>query len=163
MTMKMTAKQQKYTDLVKQIDAVLEGETDTTLKMVTINCILYQAFADWSWTGFYRVKNDALIVGPYQGTLGCLHIPFEKGVCGKCARTLETQVVEDVHALEQGTEHIACDPNSQSEIVIPVFNNNYDLIAVFDVDSTKKAAFDSTDKYFLEELLKNHFTEAPLS
>ena len=97
------------------------------------------------------------MIGPYQGTLGCLHIDFSKGVCGKAAREQQTQIVGEVHALRQGTEHIACDPNSQSEIVVPVFNKKRELIAVFDVDSSEKHSFDELDQYYLEKLLKLHF------
>ena len=108
--------------------------------------------------GFYVVQNDRLEVGPYQGTLGCLYIDFSKGVCGKAARKEQTQVVPDCHALAQGTDHIACDPNSQSEIVVPVFGPQGQLMAVFDVDSTLKNSFDEIDQNFLESIMDRHFT-----
>jgi len=98
-----------------------------------------------------------LSVGPYQGTLGCLHIDFDRGVCGRAAREQKTQLVKDCHALDQGTAHIACDPNSQSEIVVPVFDKKEELIAVFDVDSSLKNSFDAVDQHYLELLLTKHF------
>ena len=112
-----------------EIDATLEGETHLVLKMSTINCLLKTHLPYFYWTGFYLVHDDHLIVGPYQGTLGCLHIDFSRGVCGKAAREKATQVVPDTHALAEGSEHIACDPNSRSEIVVPVFDENRNLIA----------------------------------
>ncbi|MDV7395241.1 GAF domain-containing protein, partial [Arthrospira platensis SPKY1] len=95
--------------------------------------------------------------GPYQGTLGCLHIDFSRGVCGKAAREGRTQIVPDTHALAQGSEHIACDPNSCSEIVVPVFDAEGRLIAVFDVDSTERASFDELDQRYLEALMRQCF------
>lgn len=146
-----------YKNAVQAIDANLEGENNQILKMATINCLLKTFLPYYYWVGFYLVKNNRLEVGPYQGTLGCLHIDFSKGVCGKAAREKSTQIVEDTHALAPGSEHIACDPNSQSEIVVPVFNEHKELIAVFDVDSTLKSSFDQTDQFYLEEILIKHF------
>jgi len=150
-------KEQAYELAIQAIDANLTGETDTILKMVTINCILKTHLPYFYWVGFYRVRNNRLEVGPYQGTLGCLHIDFSKGVCGRAARERKTQLVPDCHALEQGTAHIACDPNSQSEIVVPVFNGKKELIAVFDVDSTLKNSFDELDQKYLEQIMNQHF------
>jgi len=155
--MNSAAKKVAYEAALQGIEANLIGETDKILKMVTVNCLLKTFLPYYYWVGFYQVKNGKLTVGPYQGTLGCLHIDFSKGVCGKAATTKETQIVSDVHALAQGSEHIACDPNSQSEIVIPVFNAKKELIAVFDVDSTLPNSFDETDKYYLEKMLNQHF------
>lgn len=155
-------KEAAYAKAIAEIDAVLEGESQVILKMTTINCLLRKHFEYFYWVGFYLVHNGALIVGPYQGTLGCLHIDFQQGVCGKAARTESTQVVGDVHKLVPGTEHIACDPLTQSEIVVPVFDNSGKLIAVFDVDSTEKDSFGPTDQYFLEELIGNHFSKQTL-
>lgn len=156
------AKKEAYEQALLEINANLEGETHFIIKMVTINCLLKTHLPYYYWVGFYLVHNNALIVGPYQGTLGCLHIDFSRGVCGKAAREEKTQLVADVHALAQGTAHIACDPNSQSEIVVPVFNNKKELIAVFDVDSTVKNSFDEIDQFYLEKLLKYHFEETQL-
>lgn len=154
-------KQQKheaYQQALEAIDANLLGETDELLKMVTINCLLKTYLPYFYWVGFYLVKDGRLVVGPYQGTLGCLYIDFGRGVCGKAAATRQTQLVTDTHVLTPGTDHIVCDPNSRSEIVIPVFNADKELIAVFDVDSTLEASFDTTDQQYLEQLLTRHFT-----
>lgn len=150
-------KKAAYEQAMLGIDANLVGESDLILKMSTINCILKTYLPYFYWVGFYIVNNGKLSVGPYQGTLGCLHIDFSKGVCGRAAREEKTQLVKDVHALEQGTAHIACDPNSQSEIVVPVFDKEKNLIAVFDVDSTVKDSFDDIDQEFLEAILERHF------
>jgi L-methionine (R)-S-oxide reductase len=146
-----------YERAVEAIDANLEGEDDPILKMATINCLLKTFLTYYYWVGFYIVREGRLSVGPYQGTLGCLHIDFSRGVCGKTAREGRTQIVADTHALDQGTEHIACDPNSKSEIAVPVFDKGGELVAVFDVDSTEKHSFDSLDQDFLEEVLRRHF------
>ena len=151
------AKRAAYELALSDIEANLNGETNRILKMATINCILKTHLPYFYWVGFYTVENGRLEVGPYQGTLGCLHIDFSKGVCGKAAREQKTQIVADTHALEQGTAHIACDPNSQSEIVVPVFNKKKELIAVFDVDSTLKNSFDEIDKFFLEKIMRQYF------
>ena len=152
--MEAAEKRAAYEQASLEIDAILDPETDMIMKMATINCILKSHLTYYYWVGFYLVNGDQkLIVGPYQGTLGCLHIDFSKGVCGRAAREQKTQIVHDVHALAQGTEHIACDPNSQSEIVLPVFNNEKKLIAVFDVDSSLKNSFDEIDQEFLEAIL----------
>ncbi len=147
-------KEKAYQEAIRQIDAILEGETHMILKMATINCILREALPYYFWTGFYLVHEGELIVGPYQGTLGCLHISFDRGVCGAAARERKTQIVPDVHAFPG---HIACDSKSRSEIVIPVVNNAKELIAVFDADSTEKESFDEIDKQYLEALLHKHF------
>lgn len=151
------AKKTAYEQAVVAIDANLEGETDRILKMATINSVLKTYLPYYYWAGFYVVKNGRLSVGPYQGTLGCLHIEFGRGVCGKAAREQKTQLVGDVHALAQGSEHIACDPNSASEIVVPVFDSKAELIAVYDVDSTQINSFDALDQFYLEKIMERHF------
>ncbi len=151
-----------YESALQAIDANLAGESDSTLKMVTINCLLKTFLPYYYWVGFYVVRNEKLMVGPYQGTLGCLHIAFSQGVCGKAARERKTQIVKEVHTLAQGSEHIACDPNSQSEIVVPVLDKAGELLAVFDVDSTLPGSFDEVDQAFLEKLLHKHFAEEDL-
>lgn len=161
--LKAKSKEAAYEAAVSMIDANLEGETNMIMKMATINCILKTYLPYYYWVGFYIVNEGKLIVGPYQGTLGCLHIDFSKGVCGKAARTQQTQIVGEVHALVQGADHIACDPNAQSEIVLPVFDNDKKLIAVFDVDSSEKHSFDEIDARFLEEILGKHFEKSPLN
>ncbi|WP_262690855.1 GAF domain-containing protein [Kordiimonas aestuarii] len=152
------SKSEIYETVVAQIEAVLEGENDCIAQMATISCLLSEAFPErYFWTGFYIVddaKQDELVVGPYQGTLGCLRIAFGKGVCGMAAATRQTQVVEDVHAI---ANHIACDSRSNSEIVVPVVDEDGELVAVFDVDSTDFAAFDDVDKTYLERLMASVF------
>jgi len=157
----MTKKQKEeaYQLALKQIDSVLEDESHMILKMATINCILRENLPYYFWTGFYLVHNSELIVGPYQGTMGCLHIAFGKGVCGAAAKEKKTQLVSDVNKFPG---HIACDSRSASEIVVPVFNKKKELIAVFDVDSNKKGSFDEIDKEYLEKILSKQFSEAPL-
>lgn len=147
-------KERTYKKAVRELNSLLKNETHPVLKMATINCILKDNLPYYFWTGFYLVHNGELIVGPYQGTLGCLHIAFGKGVCGTAAKTKKTQIVPDVHKFPG---HIACDSQSQSEIVVPVFDRDKNLIAVFDVDSTEKNSFDETDKKYLERLFKSHF------
>ena len=160
--MNSEAKKEAYEIAVAEIDAILNEESNMIMKMATFNCILKTRLPYCYWVGFYIVNDGKLIVGPYQGTLGCLHIDFSKGVCGKTAREQKTQIVGEVHALDQGSEHIACDPNSQSEIVLPVFDKDKRLIAVFDLDSSETYSFDEIDKHYLERLLKTHFEERPL-
>jgi len=155
----MTPEQKKsrYAEVANEIAAVIDGETNLTARMATISNILHHSFEHYFWTGFYLVdqkKPDELVVGPYQGSMGCLRIPFGKGVCGAAAASGETQVVDDVNAFP---DHIACDARSESEIVVPVFNTAGDLIAVFDVDSDRKAQFDEADRDGLETILKASF------
>lgn len=149
----MTSKADQYEDVRKQIAAVVAGETSVTARYATASCLLRDMFGDrFFWTGFYVVdpdKPDELVVGPYQGTMGCLRIPFGRGVCGAAAATGETQLVEDVHAFPG---HIACDSRSNSEIVVPVRDAQGRLAAVLDVDSTEFGAFDETDKAGLEAI-----------
>lgn len=155
----MTAadKDARYAQVAKEIAAVVDGEPNVTARMATVSCLLAQAFDSYFWTGFYVVdpdKADELVVGPYQGTLGCLRIPFGRGVCGTAAATGQTQIVADVHAFDG---HIACDPRSNSEIVVPVRDGAGRLIGVLDVDSTDHAAFDETDRRHLEALMDRVF------
>lgn len=142
-----------YAGLKEEISSVVAGETFTPARYATAACLLAQAFRPrFFWTGFYMVDPDKpyeLVVGPYQGTLGCLRIPFGKGVCGTVAASRETLVVPDVHAFPG---HIACDSASNSEIVVPVFDGTGALAAVLDVDSIEFDAFDATDKSGLEAI-----------
>ncbi|CAN5410176.1 GAF domain-containing protein [soil metagenome] len=154
-----------YAEVEGEILAVLDGEPNVTARMATVASMLRDAFDSYFWSGFYVVDPDKagqegegeLVVGPYQGTLGCLRIPFGRGVCGAAAASGLTQVVEDVHAFPG---HIACDSRSASEIVVPVFDAGGALIAVFDVDSTEPAAFDVVDQQGLERLLSKVFATA---
>jgi GAF domain-containing protein len=147
-----------YQTTESQILAVLDGENNQVAQMATISCLLAQAFPDtFFWTGFYVVSPDnekELVVGPYQGTLGCLRIPFGRGVCGTAAEEQKTQVVEDVHAI---ANHIACDSRTNSEIVVPVFDNTENLIAVLDIDSEQLNSFDETDQIWLERIVNKIF------
>jgi GAF domain-containing protein len=154
-------KEEAYADARRRLDALLEGETDWVAAMATAACELHHAFDYYDWTGFYRaVGDERLIVGPYQGSHGCLHIDFERGVCGAAARTRETQLVPDVEAFP---DHIACSSTTQSEIVVPVIAPDGRLLAVLDVDSDAPAAFDGTDQAHLEaicERLGRQFADA---
>ena len=152
-----TDKAARYAEVAEEIAAVLEGEPNVTARMATVASMLNDAFESYFWTGFYVVdpeKPDELVVGPYQGTLGCLRIRFGSGVCGTAAAERKTQIVDDVHAFPG---HIACDGRSNSEIVLPVIDGEGRLIAVFDVDSTEFAAFDAVDAEQLERILTRTF------
>ena len=146
-------KAERYAALRAEIGAVTAGEPNVTARYATAASLLAQAFPDrFFWTGFYVVDPDKpaeLVVGPYQGTLGCLRIPFGKGVCGAAAAKRETVLVSDVHAFPG---HIACDSRSNSEIVTPVFDKTGALAAVLDVDSTQFDAFDAVDQAGLEAI-----------
>ncbi|QDE68425.1 GAF domain-containing protein [Myxococcus xanthus] len=145
-------KAEAYAELKQHARAVLEGIDDDITGMATLSCLLHHAFGHL-WTGFYRVVTPGklLRVGPYQGTLGCLEIPFGKGVCGAAAAKGETVVVADVHAFPG---HITCDGRSASEIVVPVFGRNRELLAVLDIDSEHKGTFDEVDRRELEDLVR---------
>lgn len=148
----MSDKAQIYSRLAAEIAAVIEGEPSRTARYATAACLLSEAFDYFYWTGFYVVDKDKpseLVVGPYQGTLGCLRIPFSKGVCGAVASRGETVLVDDVHAFPG---HIACDSATNSEIVVPVFDEHGQFAAVLDVDSTNHAAFDADDQAGLEAI-----------
>ncbi len=144
---------ERYAQILQEIAAVLDGELNLTARMATVVSMLANSFEHYFWTGFYVVdpnKPEELVVGPYQGTLGCLRIAFGRGVCGAAALSGQTQLVEDVHAFPG---HIACDGRSQSEIVVPVRDASGQLIAVFDVDSDQPAAFSAVDQAGLEAIL----------
>jgi GAF domain-containing protein len=152
-----TDKATAYAEVRAEIAAVLEGEPNLIARMVTVVALLAAAFDSYFWTGFYLVdpdRGDQLVVGPYQGTLGCLRIAFGRGVCGVAAESGRTQIVADVHAFPG---HIACDSRSNSEIVVPVFGPDGALIGVLDVDSTAYGAFDERDAAGLEALMTEVF------
>lgn len=144
-------KAEAYDELAMHVDGVLEGIDDEIAAMATMSALLHHGFGHL-WTGFYRVvaPGTLLRVGPYQGTLGCLEIAFGSGVCGTAAAEGRTVVVEDVHAFPG---HITCDARSASEIVVPVRGRDGALIAVLDIDSSVKAAFDDDDREGLERLM----------
>jgi GAF domain-containing protein len=145
----------RYAEVASEVASVTAGETSRTARYATTVSLLVGAFGPrFFWCGFYEVdpkRPDELVVGPYQGTLGCLRIAFGKGVCGACAAQRETIIVPDVHRFPG---HIACDSRSNSEIVIPVFDGSGALVAVLDVDSTDFNAFDEVDARGLEAVCK---------
>ena len=142
-------KAEKYRLLERQLAALLEGETDVIAKMANVAAVLHAEFGFW-WTGFYRVAGDELSLGPFQGPVACMHIPFGKGVCGTAWKRNESVVVPDVEAFPG---HIACSAASRSEIVVPVHGADGSVIAVLDIDSDKLATFDDTDRVWLEKIV----------
>ena len=148
-------KAEAYAQLQEHVESVLAGVTDPIAAMATVSCLVHHAFGHL-WSGFYRVveRGRLLRVGPYQGTLGCLEIAFGKGVCGVAAKERRTVIVEDVHAFPG---HITCDARSRSEIVVPVFDAEGELIAVLDLDSERPAAFDEEDREGLERMCSRVF------
>ena len=140
-----------YAELLGQTEAVLKGIDDDVAAMATISSLIHNSFGHL-WTGFYRVvePESLLRVGPYQGTLGCMEIKFGRGVCGTAAAEKRTVIVEDVNEFPG---HIACDARSRSEIVVPVFDNGNNLIAVLDIDSDQLSAFDQQDREGLERVV----------
>ena len=152
-----SAKAERYAQLAEEIAAVVEGEPNRVARMASVAAMLAASFEPFFWTGFYQVdpaKGDELVVGPYQGTLGCLRIAFGRGVCGAAAAERKTMIVADVDAFPG---HIACDSRSRSEIVVPVFDPAGTLIAVLDVDSTELASFDDMDARGLETIVRLAF------
>jgi len=148
----MDNKIEQYRKILSEIKSVLWGETDYILIMSAIAALLKSYFGHFSWVGFYRkIGKRLLSVGPYQGEWGCLHIKFGQGVCGKCVQLQKTILVPDV---TQFPGYIACNNQTKSEIVIPVFDNKKNLIAVLDIDSYQLNSFDTLDKKYLEEIVE---------
>ena len=143
-------KEEKYKLLVSQIRSLIDGEKDMIAVMSNVAAAIHQTMGFW-WTGFYRVIDNELVLGPFQGPVACMHIPYGKGVCGTAWQRAETVVVPDV---EQFPGHIACSSESKSEIVVPVFGGNGNVMAVLDIDSEHLATFDDTDRKYLEEVCK---------
>lgn len=143
-------KEERYQLLVAQIRALVEGETDQIAVMSNIAAVIHQEMKFW-WTGFYRVVNNELVLGPFQGPVACMHIGFGKGVCGTAWKKGETIVVPDV---EQFPGHIACSSASRSEIVVPIFSKSEPqrVVAVLDIDSEKLNTFDNVDQKYLEAI-----------
>lgn len=142
-------KSEKYQSLLPQVKALVADEDDMIAKMANVAAMLHEAFGFW-WTGFYRVKQDELLLGPFQGPIACTRIPFGRGVCGTAWQRRETVIVTDVHAF---AGHIACSSASNSEIVVPVFRDDA-IIAVLDIDSTEYGTFNATDQYYLEQMVR---------
>ena len=139
-----------YSQVLADIEMAIEGEDDWVAILATVVCELHNSFEDFHWTGFYRVTSPGVLkVGPYQGGHGCIEITFDRGICGTCATTQKTQLVDDV---DQREDHIACSSSTMSEIVVPVVTEDGRLLAVLDIDSDNEAAFDENDKKNLEAL-----------
>jgi len=141
-------KEEKYISLLPQIKALVEGEEDVIANLANITAVLKQTFG-FFWVGFYLVKKNELVLGPFQGTLACTRIALGKGVCGTAWKDAKTIIVEDV---DKFPGHLACSSDSKSEIVVPVFNHQKEVIAVLDIDDNVYATFDETDKLHLEKL-----------
>ena len=142
-------KAELYRQIADAADALTHGEPDAIANMANIAALLWEAMPDLNWAGFYRNVDGELVLGPFQGKTACIRIPFGKGVCGTAATTLETQLVEDVHAFPG---HIACDSASASELVVPIVREGK-LIGVLDLDSPSPARFDGEDRAGCEALI----------
>lgn len=139
-----------YRELIEAADSLTAGEADPVANMANVAALLWETLPDLNWAGFYRNVGGELVLGPFQGRPACIRIPFGKGVCGAAAATLEPQCVEDVHAFPG---HIACDSASSSELVMPIVADGQ-LIGVLDLDSPKRARFDSADVEYCAELIR---------
>lgn len=143
------SKEEKYSLLYKQIASLIEGESDTIANMANIAAMIQETFHFW-WTGFYRVLDGQLILGPFQGPLACSRIAYGRGVCGTAWKERRTQLVPDV---DKFPGHIACSSLSRSEIVVPVFDESNEIFAILDIDSEHLATFDECDKEWLEKIV----------
>ena len=142
------SKEEKYQLLYKQISALVEGESDTVSVMANVSAAIHEAM-QFFWTGFYIVSGSELHLGPFQGSVACMHISYGRGVCGTAWQRAESVVVPDV---EQFPGHIACSSLSRSEIVVPVFNAAREVTAVLDIDSRELGTFDEVDRLWLERI-----------
>lgn len=142
-------KEEKYEVLYRQIEALMEGESDMIANMANVAAMIHSTFHFW-WTGFYRVVGEELVLSPFQGDLACSRIKYGRGVCGTAWKSQNTQVVPDV---ELFPGHIACSSLSRSEIVVPVWRGD-EIVAVLDIDSEHLATFDEVDKLWLEKIVK---------
>lgn len=142
-------KEETYLSLLPQLKALIEGESDTIANFANISAALKMTFS-FFWVGFYIVKKEELVLGPFQGTVACTRIKCGKGVCGTAWKEKRTVIVEDVN---QFPGHIACDAASQSEIVVPLFHHD-EVIAVLDIDSEHLNHFDETDAQYLQQIVK---------
>ena len=143
-------KQEKYEVLLPQIEALTVYETDLVANLANISSALHQVFS-WWWVGFYWVKENELVLAPFQGSIACTRIAFGKGVCGTAWKERKTQLVPDV---EQFPGHIACSSATKSEIVVPIFNQNDEVMGVLDVDSERDDVLDEIDVFYLEKISK---------
>ena len=147
---KNATKQEKYEVLLPQIEALTVYETDLVANLANISSALHQVFS-WWWVGFYWVKENELVLAPFQGPIACTRIAFGKGVCGTAWKERKTQLVPDV---EQFPGHIACSSATKSEIVVPIFNQNDEVMGVLDVDSKRDDVLDEIDVFYLEKISK---------
>ena len=147
-------KEEKYRLLLEQIKALTEGETDSIAVMANVCAAIHETMG-FFWTGFYRVVNDELVLGPFQGPVACMHIGFGRGVCGTAWEQRKSIVVPDV---ELFPGHIACSSLSRSEIVVPVLSADGEVKAVLDIDSKDLSTFDDTDRRNLEAICQEAFT-----
>ena len=141
-------KQERYEALLPQIKSVVGEEPDLIANMANVAAMLHETFGFW-WTGFYRVRDDVLLLGPFQGPMACTRIKKGRGVCGTAWQKGETQIVPDV---DQFPGHIACSSASRSEIVVPVIMEG-EIIGVLDIDSAELDTFDETDRRYLEYIV----------
>lgn len=141
------SKAEKYKQLIPQIEALVGDEVNLIANLANTSAALHYAFNFW-WTGFYLIKDDQLVLGPFQGPVACTRIAYGKGVCGTAWKTKQTQLVPNVELFEG---HIACSSETKSEIVIPILKNNQ-VVAVLDVDSENLSNFDEVDKTYLEQI-----------
>ncbi|WP_456363179.1 GAF domain-containing protein [Priestia aryabhattai] len=144
------SKQRDYELVIKQLRALLEGESNTIANLANASALLNQFLNEVNWVGFYLMEDGELVLGPFQGLPACVRIPLGKGVCGTAAQNQKTERIEDVHAFPG---HIACDAASQSEIVVPIVKDGQ-LLGVLDIDSPIKNRFDEIDQQYLEEFVK---------
>lgn len=144
-------KEENYDLVIKQLNSLLEGETNQIANLANASALLNQFLDQINWVGFYLMQDGELVLGPFQGLPACVTIQVGKGVCGTAVKERKTQLVPDVH---QFPGHIACDPNSQSEIVIPMIKNG-EVIGVLDIDSPIKNRFDEEDQKHLERFVDN--------
>jgi L-methionine (R)-S-oxide reductase len=145
---KTGTKEEQYVELIPQIAAILEGEPDLIANLANITAALKEQFG-WLWIGFYLVKGDELVLGPFQGPIACTRIKKGRGVCGTAWEQMKTIIVQDV---EKFPGHITCSSLSKSEIVLPLIQNDK-VFAVLDVDHSQYATFDKTDELFLTEII----------
>ena len=156
--MKEWGKRERYEKSVVELVSLIDDDTDDIAKMATVSSILKMNLPHYYWSGFYRLVGGKLIIGPYQGTVGCLEIALGRGVCGTAAEERRTITVKDVHEFPG---HIACDPRSKSEIVVPIEDHQGNLIGVFDADSEAVGAFDKIDAFYLKRIMGGFFGRAP--
>jgi L-methionine (R)-S-oxide reductase len=142
-------KPELYRELVRELSALIAGESDATANLANAAALLYHSLPDLNWAGFYLLKQGELVVGPFQGKPACVRIAIGKGVCGTAAQRRETVIVRDVHEFPG---HIACDAASNSEIVVPMLKHG-ELLGVLDLDSPKLARFDEQDRDGLEKFV----------